>query len=152
MRHALFKHYLLSGASFGAVDVALGASRPKHDDAPQSFLARVRLWLQLIFGGSESVAIRHVTCVTSPPPNRHKARLRRRKLPLQRRPCALSHHFLHRYGYTRFREWIYNRTLTPRVRWCFQDWNWRWAPSESFADCAEMFQIEAICAAPLHPD
>ena len=157
MRRALYKDYLLQSVSFGAMGgmLRLGPTSPFElgaMPAAHGFLARVRLWLQLIFGRGEAITARRVTRVTAPPPNRHKARLRRRKLPLPRRPDALAHHFLRRYGYTRFRCWIYNRTLTSRIAWCFRDWNWLWEPRGHFARCEDMPQVEAQCGAPLCPD
>jgi len=159
MRHALFKHILLSGVSFGAVDITLAAAlkrgpAPLHIRSAHGFLARVGVWLLLIFGGGSGreVATHHVIYIAPTSPNRHKARLRRRKLPMPRRPDLLAQHFLRRYGRLRYLEWIYNRTLAPRIAWCFRDWNWRWAPRESFVACAGDAQLTMDCAAPIWPD
>jgi len=167
MRRPAKKHYWLGAVSFGALECGLRAKSIAQFELgympmAHGFLARVRLWFVLIFGGDadevsdessrESVTVERVTRISAYPRNRHKARLRRRNLPLARRADPLSHHFLRRYGYTRFRQWIYNRTLTPRIRWCFQAWNWRWAPRESFVGCVWFPDFTAKCSAPLHPD
>jgi len=183
MKRPAKKHYWLGAVSFGALECGLRAKSIAQFElgympTAHGFLARVRLWFVLVFGGDadeasdvssyesagessdvssgepsrESVTVERVTRISAYPRNRHKARLRRRNLPFARRADPLSHHFLRRYGYTRFRQWIYNRTLTPRIRWCFQAWNWRWAPRESFVGCGWFPDLAAKCSAPLHPD
>jgi len=167
MRRPAKKHYWLGAVSFGALECGLRAKSIAQFELgympmAHGFLARVRLWFVLVFGGDadeasdkssrESVTAERVTRISAYPRNRHKARLRRRNLPLARRADPLSHHFLHRYGEIRYRQWINNRTLTPRIAWCFRDWNWLWAPRESFAGCAWLQQLLGFCAAPLRPD
>mgnify|MGYP000274173659 CR=1 FL=1 len=153
---------LLCGVSLGALGTCLRPYAPRNvvgaSDAnieASGFFGRIKLWFKLIFGGvlGGGVVVREVVRRRdAPAPNRHKTRLRQRKLPLARRPDALAHHFLYRYGYTRFRHWIYNRTLIPRIAWCFRDWNWRWAKRQSFAGCVGEAQLSAMCDAPLRPD
>ena len=123
-------------------------------EAAIGFLGRVKLWLRIIFNGF-GIGQMQVKSTAAQPrnvPNRHKARLRKRALPLARKGDSLAHHMMRRYGRARFLNWIYNRTLTPRVRWCFTAWNWAWQPRMSFAGCDIQYCCDAICSVILSPD
>lgn len=145
---------LLRGVSWTAMSRGVYTPRNDSRDGTSGFLGRVRLWLRLVFDVmfGRDVSVREVTRSDYIPPNRHKSRLRRRNLPLARRTDLLAVHMLRRYGRARFLNWIYNRLLTPRVSWCFRDWNWHWAARWVFASCDMRPQCDRICGAPLSPD
>ena len=115
-------------------------------------LARIRLWLRLLWGGREAVfTSAHVRY--DAPSNRQFARRRRNQnLPTVRRADALAYHILRRQGLKRCQQWLYNHTLTGRVRWCFKKDNWRFASRRNFADCVIASPLSSACSAPLRPD
>ncbi len=92
---------------------------------PLSLLARIRLWLRLIWGGGvvETESVHNVQVVAA---NRAEARIYQRKMPLARREDLLALVFYRRVGRARFLRYIYDGSLTGRVRWCFTRWNWKW--------------------------
>lgn len=118
------------------------------------FLGRVKLWLRIIFSGFGigQMQVKSTAAQSRNVANRHKTRLHKRALPLARRGDLLAHHMMRRYGRARFLNWIYNRTLTPRVRWCFTAWNWAWQPRMSFAGCDLKPGRNSVCFATLRPD
>ena len=148
---------LLCSTSAGALNygVELAAAYPhRQDEMALGLLGRVALWLRIIFSGfyageMQVQSVAHRQCVA---PNRQKTRMRQRALPLARRGDLLAHHMMRRYGRARFLNWIYNRTLTPRVRWCFTAWNWAWLPRMRFAFCDMTAGRPAPCSAILSPD
>ena len=93
--------------------------------APLSLLARIRMWLRLIWGGGsvETESVHNVPVVAA---NRAEARIYGRKMPLARREDPLALVFYRRVGRARFLRYIYDGSLTGRVRWCFTRWNWKW--------------------------
>jgi hypothetical protein len=92
---------------------------------PLGFLARIRMWLRLIWGGGV-VATKSVLAVPVVAANRAEARIYGRKMPLARREDPLALVFYRRVGRARFLRYIYDGSLTGRVRWCFTRWNWKW--------------------------
>ena len=148
---------LLSTVSMRALHYGLSAaviSQRAETDAALGLLGRVKLWLGLIFSGFHAGQMQALPAAAQRParPNRHKARLRQRELPLARKGDLLAHHIFRRYGRACFLNWIYNRSLTPRCRWCFTAWNWAWQPRSAFLSCGAIFTAALYCAAPLRPD
>jgi len=64
-------------------------------DPAMRFLARVKMWLTFLFTGRLDVG-------GAPRPQR-----------------LLRHAILKHWGYKRLVQWLYNRTLISRVRWCW---------------------------------
>lgn len=165
-RRFSFKSLLIKTSSYGALDYRLerrvyGFRLPEDytDERPTtraangtlSFLARVKMWLRLLMGVVETVP--SLPAYSDAPLNRAMARRRRGKLPLSRRGDDLGYHIYRRYGLKRAQQWLYNRSLTPRVRWCFvRKFIERWAPRENLARCTASSGLGPLCAAPLSPD
>ena len=162
-RRFSFKSLLIKTSSYGALDYRLerrvyGFRLPEHYAAERqpkngtlSFLARVKMWLRLLMGVQESVP--SLPAYSDAPLNRAMARRRRGKLPRVRRGDDLGYHIYRRYGLKRAQQWLNNRSLTPRVRWCFvRKFIERWAPRENLARCTASSGLDPLCAAPLSPD
>jgi len=135
--------------------VEMAAALPKAEsEATLGLLGRVALWLRIIFSGFHrgEMQVQSAACPQQSAPNRQKTRLRQRTLPLARRGDLLAHHIWRRYGRACFLNWIYNRTLTPRTRWCFTAWNWAWLPRMRFAFCDMTASRHLPCFAILSPD
>jgi len=144
----------LKSVSYGALSLALSRREPELPVAALGLLARIGVWLRLIFDDvfAKPIAICVDTHASAAPLNRTLRRRKRRSLPLARRADRLAEVILRRFGYGRYLEWIYNRTLTPRVRWCFFSWNWAWSPRRWFLGCEEVLKTALLCHAPLRPD
>jgi len=162
MRRETLISYYANGVSHGALISRLYVvanpyqsmeAEPNHQ-AAIGLLERVRLWLQLIFGEiyGKNMMARLTTQPYESKPNRYYARKRRHKMPLARQADSLGYHILRRRGYAACLEWIYNRTLTTRIVWCFKDWGWRDMPRICFAVCTDESQKPPHCAKPLSPD
>ena len=162
-RRFSFKSLLIKTSSYGALDYRLERRvygfRLPEDYTEQrqtangtlSFLARVKMWLRLFMGVVETVP--SLPAYSDAPLNRAMARRRRGKLPLSRRGDDLGYHIYCRYGLKRAQQWLYNHSLTPRVRWCFvRKFIERWAPRENLARCTASSGLGPLCAAPLSPD
>ena len=118
-----------------------------------SFLARVKMWLTFLFTGRLDVEVapspqkllRHV-------PSNRQARRRDKLVPNAARPAyGLRHAILKHWGYKRFVQWLYNRTLMSRVRWCWRMFTRRVRARLSLGCMVKAMAI-AFCAAPLRPD
>ena len=147
----------LSSVSYRALDFSLrlGAKRAYAPSVPVlGLLARIGLWFRIVFSGvfGNPVAVCVDSRAPTAPLNRTHRRRKRRSLSLARRADRLADIILRRYGYARFLQWIYNRTLTPRTRWCFFAWNWAWRPRITFLGCEQTLGTVMRCAAPLRPD
>lgn len=119
--------------------------------ATMSFLERIRMWLRLLWGDKQAVF--EVASVRYDVPlNRYFMRRRSAKIPAARQGDALGYHILCRYGLKRLQEWLYNRTLTGRVRWCFRPRKWRWLALLNCAVLRCIISAAAYCGAPLRPD
>lgn len=124
-----------------------------------SWIARIQIWLRLIWGQgwTESQA---VPVARALPLNRARARLERRRLPLARQGDDLSRIIYRVLGRAKYLSWIYDYKLTGRVRWCFSDWNWKWAKRITFKGDARAWAAKhakpycVLCGAlsKLHPD
>ena len=125
MTPAPFKSQLLSRASARALTVCLRSRRTPASDTPAlGFIARIRLWLCLLWGGSKASAIYRVE--NRPSLNRAAARLKKRGLPLARGGNPIAAVLRRVMGRARYLRFIYDECLTGRVRWCFSGWNWKW--------------------------
>ena len=126
---------------------------------PLSLLARIRLWLRLIWGGGvvETETVPDVPVVAA---NRAEARIYGRKMPLARREDPLALVFYRRVGRARFLRYIYDGSLTSRVRWCFTRWNWKWCarvslkgnPQAGAAKHTKPYRVFCAPLSKLHPD
>ena len=120
-------------------------------DGTLSFLARVRLWLQLLWGGSSSAfdpqcVHYHMT------DNRHRVRKRQRKACSRRQACLLGYHIYRRKGLKACREWLYKYSLTWRLGWCLRRHRERGAGYRPIAQKAKFGFAFMLCGAPLKPD
>ena len=167
-RRFSFKSLLIKTSSYRALDYGLErrvygfrlpldyvaehyAAERHPKNGTLSFLARVKMWLRLLMGVVETVP--SLPAYSDAPLNRAMARRRRGKLPLSRRGDDLGYHIYRRYGLKCAQQWLYNRSLTPRVRWCFvRKFIERWAPRENLARCTASSGLSPLCAAPLSPD
>jgi len=153
-RRFSFKSLLIKTSSHGALDYGLARRvygfRLPEGYVAEDFLARVKMWLRLLMGVVETVP--SLPAYSDAPLNRAMARRRGAKLPPSRRGDDLGYHIYRRYGLKRLQQWLYNRSLTPRVRWCFVRANWIWAARESVAGCMAPSPLAPLCAAPLSPD
>lgn len=121
------------------------------NESALGFLARVRLWLSLLWGGRGAVF--SAGCQSyNITYNRRMLRRERHKLPAARQADALAYHILCRKGLKACQQWLYNRGLIGRVRWCFRKDHWRAASRRCFANGLGEALTHILCAAPLSPD
>jgi len=160
MTRSQLTYALLDGVSYKALEAGLRVGQAYGRDARVDLnaglflglIARVRLWLQLFWYRSK-VEVQTASITSDTPRNRHYARKRARKLPTARRADTLVLHILSRKGWTKARQWLYDRTLAGgRVRWCITQWKWPWASRPSLAVCEGESQLGLSCEAPLRPD
>ena len=131
MTNVVFHSWLLCSASSAAMNTCLLSLPVGLDRSPPlGFLARAWMWLRLIWTGG-----RAETIFTNRAPrqrkNRAVVRRSRRRVPLSRRANPLAFVLARRFGRARFLRFLYDETLTGRVRWCFTAWNWKWPPRVS---------------------
>ena len=155
MRHASLKQSFLCGVSLAAVHVASSVSPVREavssvEYGSSSFLARIGLWLRLIFGGFREQEM--TSCIAASPREIKPNRAQLRKRAPARQADGFGYHIMRRYGYAACLEWVYNRTLKARIVWCFKDWMWRHMPRELYAGCSDEYQMAAACSASLWPD
>jgi len=147
---------LLRSASHRALCLGLEAAlvTPSRTKTALGFLARLRIWLRLIFGGvtDDRFCLCAECCETVAPLNRTLRRRRRRALPLARRADRLADVIHRRFGHARYLQWLYNRTLTSRFRWCFTAWNWSWRPRSAFLCFSGDISAPPSSHVALHPD
>ena len=160
MTDAAFYSQLLCSASSAAVE-ACWLSLPFEDSrpAPMGFLARAWTWLRLLWTGGAAQA---EGVVRARVPARRRALIRRarRRLPLSRRANPLAFVLARRFGRARYLRFLYDESLTGRVRWCFTAWNWKWAPRADYknspqpraAKCALPFRAPLAPQSKLFPD
>jgi len=152
---SLLKNSVSHGALYVSVESGACFARDKGLSAKPalSVLARMRIWLRLIFGRTQLDEI-YVLSVTSntAPLNRTCRRRQRRALPLARRADRLADVIYRRFGRGCYLQWIYNRILTPRFRWCFTAWNWSWRPRSAFLCFSDDIAAPPYCGAVLRPD
>ena len=143
----LMSDFQLPEAYEAATDTNLLAA---EHPVPFSLLARIKLWLSLVFGfGAECYDTKPAqVCKAS---NRTLAR-RSSKIPMARRADRLALHMLRRYGLKRCQQWLYNRTLTGRVGWCFGRFSWRGVSRRVFSRQVGLRLALTPGAAPLRPD
>ena len=115
------------------------------------FLARVKLWLKLLWerwnseGNMPRVA-------HSYQPNRKNLRRNRRRNGRAAQACPLGYLILRRKGLKACRDWMYNYSRSGRVHWCFKHHRWHYQARRSFANCAGGHLTAVLCNASLRPD
>lgn len=156
MTCSLLKYELLHSVGYGALETAFlsgstSAQCRQPSASPLGLIARIRLWLRLIWGAQDiSASPLYIRPYLAP--NRTKARLNRRTMPLARQGGMLEFIIYRSRGRAAYLRFIYDRQLTGRVRWCFTNWNWRWAARICFSHCGHHQHAQAFCNAPLFPD
>ena len=148
---ALSPAYLLaSGASHSALAGAVLAARPNPEGLHAlSLLARIGLWLRLLWGAGEragkSEIIQSEAIIYAAPPAPSRAQQRRARhrntrgrAKLSRQGCELAPLIYRVSGRARYERFLYDMGADCRVKWCFSDWNWRW-PSRLCFCAADIF-------------
>lgn len=146
---------LRSGAVFKkrCVVITEPVSSPACRDNTLSILARMRVWLQLIFNAlsGRRVSVEPRVLTAEPVLNRRAERRAKHKAVLGRCTYALGHILLRRYGYARFVQWLCNHTLVGRVERCFH-LRCFWGVLIRAARCNIAVKKDELCQAPLRPD
>lgn len=151
---------LLCHVSAQALDYGLEMglfSRPVPETEPPlaalGLLARMRVWLRLIFGGvfKSDVTVQAECRLDDAPLNRRCAR-RRRKWSDPNAYDHLGYMILRQQGLTRWQQWLYNCTLIGRVRWCFPKSLRRNMSVRRFCKGFDTAIKLISCNAPLRPD
>lgn len=147
----------LNSVSYGALRVSLTLARPVMESRPGNalgLLARIGVWLRIIFRDvfGRPVVMCLDTSTPAAPLNRTRRRRKRRSLPMARRADKLADVIRRHFGWACYLQWIYNRMLTSRVRWCFTAWNWAWRPRSAFLYFGRDITAPLFCGAALHPD
>lgn len=151
MHDASLKPHLLHSASYVVLDMSVCVCPSEtHAESTASLITRIRIWLS-IWGGP-SARVTSVSYGPRPAPNRTKARLQKRRLPMARRASALGGILYRFQGRARYLRFLYDEQLTGRERWCFTKWNWSWLGRLCFLTCEYIRDAEAFCNAPLFPD
>ncbi len=138
MTFAPFKTELLSRVSHDALNLCFW-SRPNpachettYDKHALGLLGRIRLWLRLLWGRGQLKAAYPYT--HRRPLNRADARIKKRSLPVARQGNPIAVMLSRVIGRARYLRFIYDECLTGRARWCFSDWNWKWAKRICFKE------------------
>jgi len=147
--HGAQEHYLHSRLLAFEIDAAY-INSAVYPSSKIGFMARIWMWLQLLWGQYDLV-FKSNYAICGAAPNRHYARKRRRKLPAARQATAISLMILRQKGLKKCQQWLYNRTLVGRVRWCFTG-QWRWASRQNLSSCMGLSLGVSHCGAPLCPD
>jgi len=124
----------------------------ERSEAGLGFLARIRLWLRLVFGGVFGSAVTVHALPSEPRLNRRGERRAKRKFALAHSTFALGHILLRDYGYSRFLQWLCDFTLLSRIERCFLSRRRFWMARKGVSACEEVAKINVICGAPLCPD
>lgn len=98
-------------------------------------MARIKMWFCLIWNTSAVRAAArpvHETVL-----NRAESRIKRRCVPIARRPSPLASILYRSFGRARYLRFLYDETLTGRVRWCFTKWNWKWCTRVYLKECLQ---------------
>lgn len=156
MTRSLFKQTLLSGTSYGALDIALCFERSgdlSRADV-RGLLARVALWLRLMLRGLYGAEIEARSEAQASPRevNRFYSRMARCKIAIARHIDPLALHILKHKGRCAYLRWLYERRLISRIVGCFRRWAWCGLPRVRFAAWARDRRDGAFCNAPLRPD
>lgn len=156
MLPSLLKYELLNSACFAAVETAFAANQAdggeRLSNSHLGFIARIRIWLRMIWGQEGAAQAELISYTAAPAPNRAAVRLARRPLSLSRQGGEFSIFLWRAFGRARYLRYLYDETLTPRVRWCFTKWNWKWAGRLCFVSCGYIPHVDIGCHAPLFPD
>lgn len=115
------------------------------------FLARIRVWLELLLGRSPS-AFEAEFVGHHAPDNRRRLRQRSRNASKRRQGCALGHHIYRRQGLKACREWLYKYSLVWRLGWSFGQKRGGLTGRRTIARSAIPRFAALLCAAPLRPD
>lgn len=115
------------------------------------FLARIRLWLELLLGRSLSAFEAKFVCYHAPD-NRRRLRQRNRNASKRRRGCALGHHIYRRKGLKACREWLYKYSLIWRLGWSFGRKREPLSARGAIAKNTILSGAIMLCGAPLKPD
>jgi len=143
---------LASGVSHSALAGAVLAARPNPEGSHAlSLLMRIGLWLRLLWdageraGKSEIIQSEAIIFAAPPAPNRAQQRRARHRntrgrAKLSRQGCELAPLIYRVSGRARYERFLFDMGADCRVKWCFSDWNWRWAPRLCFC-AADIFCV-----------
>ena len=168
MTRSAARHILLNSGSHGAQEYRLFPrfyafelegydelqSGSVAQDGLLGFLARLRLWLRLLFPifQADQTRLYTVRALNSLGRNRRSYRQDRHERPLAYRTYVLGHILLRRYGCARFVQWLCKFTLWSRLERCFLPRRRFWDARRCFADCAAHWHQQLRCSAPFSPD
>lgn len=164
MIHASLKYAAYTRASHDVLGHVLGiAAYDRRERGTDGFLARLRLWLILIWDGicGQEICVQAGPDIPYSSCNRHDTRVLRRNLPMGRLISPLAFHILRVRGRKAFLQWQYNRSLFSRAARCEFGTHWRWThrivTALSLLAHDGPMRRKAVaagenCAAPLRPD
>ena len=127
-----------------------GQASVSHSEA-LGFLARIRVWLELLLGRNPS-AFEAEFVGYHAPDNRRRLRQRSRNASKRRQGCALGHHIYRRQGLKACREWLYKYSLVWRLGWSFGRTREGISARGVIAQGGRPSFAMVLCGAPLKPD